>query len=79
MALTINRETAVYKGIRTGIQAILAFLVGAVLVVWNVPGVPEALYDYVVNDTFQNLASVGVLSGLAGFLWNAARKDVPTA
>lgn len=78
MALSINKDTAVYRGIRTGLQAIAAFLVGAVLVVWNVPGVPDALYNYVVTDTLQNLLSVGVLSGLAGFAWNALRKDVPT-
>lgn len=79
MAALINKDTAVWRGIRTGLQAAIGLFVGAVLAVWNVPGVPDALYTYVANNVVGALLSVGIPAGIAGFVWNAMRRDVQTA
>lgn len=78
MASFINQDTAVWRGIRTGLQAAIGLFVGAVLAVWNVPGVPDALYTYVSGNVVAALLSIGIPAGLAGFVWNALRRDVPT-
>jgi hypothetical protein len=71
-----ERDSATGKGIATAIQAMLGFIVGLILVIWAVPGVPEAVTDYVTNNLAQVLLTVGIPSGLVGFLSNYPRKDV---
>jgi hypothetical protein len=74
----MNQDNAVVRGIRTAIQAIIGAFVGLVLVVWAVPGVPEAVGNYLLDNFIPVALAVGIPSGLAGFIWNALRKDVPT-
>ena len=75
-----NSDTALVRGIRTGIQGALgvlaSFLVGFILQVWNVPGVPEAVLDYLQAHLTDAMTSVGIGSGVAAFIWNALRSNI---
>lgn len=76
--LTINKDTAVWRGVRTAIQAAIGLVVGLIATVWAVPGVPEAVESYMASNVFQLALSVGVPAGIAGFVWNWLRRDVKT-
>ena len=83
MTFNINQDTALMRGVRTAIQAMLGFVVGLVGAVWAVPGVPEAVHNYISQNAGAMALSVGlpaaVASGLVAFGWNALRKDVKNA
>ncbi len=66
----MDKNTAAAKGIRTAIQAALGVLVGLVAVVWAVPGVPEAVINYLQDNLVQVLLLVGLPSGFISFLQN---------
>lgn len=75
----VNSDTAVGRGIRTTIQALIGFTVGLALAVWTVPGVPDAIFAYVTSNLPTFLATIGVpsvVTGLVSYLWNLARTDV---
>lgn len=67
-------KTPVVKGVRTGIQAIIGSLIGLVLVVWAVPGVPEAVIEYLKINWLPILLSIGVPSGFVAWLQNRLGK-----
>lgn len=81
MAL-VNKTTPEGKGVRTGYQAffgsILAFITGLVAVVWAVPGVPEAVQTYLLDNAAQWALALGLTSGAFGgiiaYLQNKAKK-----
>ncbi|WP_146082358.1 hypothetical protein [Rathayibacter sp. AY1C5] len=70
-----TKNTPAGKGIRTAIQAIGGALVGLVAVVWAVPGVPEAVTSFLVDNTIPLLLAVGIPSGLIAFLQNKVEKN----
>lgn len=74
MANLLDKKTAVGKGIRTGFQSILGSVIGLVVVVWAVPGVPEAVINYVTNNWLPILLTIGVPSGFVAFVQNKAGK-----
>lgn len=76
--MNINSDTAFMRGVRTAIQAAIGFIVGLVITVWAVPGVPAAVSAYVAGHWIQLALTMGLPSGAAAFIWNAMRKDVPT-
>lgn len=76
---TINSDTAVGRGVRTAIQAVIGFFTGLVLVVWAVPGVPDAVFAYVTTNLPQFLLLIGVpaaATGVVSWVWNLLRRDV---
>jgi hypothetical protein len=73
----VNKDSALMRGVRTAIQAAVGLVVGLVTTVWAVPGVPQAVTNYAGQHWLQLAVAVGVPSGVAGFVWNALRKDVP--
>lgn len=76
MAFNLNKDTAVMRGVRTAIQAIVGFVMGLIGVVWAVPGVPQAVSSYVGSHGIQLALAVGIPAGLVSFIWNWFRKDV---
>ena len=64
-------RTSFVKGLRTAAQAIVGACVGLFIVVWAVPGVPEAVVHYLQANAVGLLVSIGVPSGLASWGWNA--------
>lgn len=73
----MNNDSALVRGIRTAIQAIVGFGVGLAGTVWAVPGVPGAVHTYLVGHALAAALAIGIPAGVAGFVWNALRKDVP--
>lgn len=75
-----KQDSATGRGIKTGVQAVIgtlvAFATGLILAVLNVPGVNEAILDYVQKNLIQTLLVIGVPAGLTGFVWNLLRKGV---
>lgn len=63
----INKTTPAGKGIRTGLQAATGSLVGLVLVVWAVPGVPEAVTSYASANWLPLLLGIGIPSGIVAW------------
>lgn len=72
----LNQDNAAARGIRTFLQALIGFVVGLFLAVWAVPGVPDAVTNYVTGNIGGLFALVGIpaaLAGLVGYIWNRAR------
>jgi hypothetical protein len=67
-------RTPLNKGIRTALQAIVGALVGLVVVVWAVPGVPEAVIDYATTNLVPLLLAIGIPSGIVAWLQNRLGK-----
>jgi hypothetical protein len=69
---TLNSATG--RGLITIGQALITFLVGLILAVWKVPGVPQAVINFVLHNSLSLLLSFGISSsigvGLVSFLWN---------
>lgn len=58
------------KGVRTSLQSLVGVLVGLFLTIWAVPGVPEAVAKYAVDNLAQIALLVGVPSGFVSWLVN---------
>ncbi len=76
-------DSATWKAIMTLLQALLAFSVGLILAVWQVPGVPKAVMDFVWNNGPTVFLSVGLPlslgAGIISFLINwLFRKGIQT-
>jgi hypothetical protein len=65
----MNNDSALARGIRTFLQAVI----GTVIAIWSVPGVPEV----VGKNLLSSIVAIGVPTGLVSFVWNVLRKDVP--
>lgn len=65
----MSNDSALARGIRTFIQVVI----GTLVAVWAVPGVPEA----VAGRILPLAVGIGVPSALVAFAWNVLRKDVP--
>jgi len=76
-----KQDSSTGRAIKTAVQAIVGFVVGLVVVVWNVPGVPHAVVSYTQTHLVDVVIAVGVptalASGLTSFFWNFLRKDIP--
>lgn len=70
----INRTSPAGKGLRTGLQSVFGSIIGLVVVVWAVPGVPEAVIDYASANWLPLLLTVGVPSGVVAWLQNKAEE-----
>ena len=71
-----TEDSATGRGIKTAAQAIVGFCIGLVVVVWNVPGVPDAIVDYTKNHLWEILLLVGVPAGITSTVWNLFRPSV---
>lgn len=72
----MTKDGAIARGLRTAAQAIIGLVVGLVVVVWQVPGVPEAVTQYLQDNIIKLALAVGIPSGLAGYVWNLLRSDI---
>lgn len=76
-------DSAVFRGLITMYQAFLTFVIGFIVAILQVPGVPKAAMDYVWNQAPQTLLAMGIPliigTGLVSFLMNYLfRRNVPT-
>ena len=67
-------RTPVVKGVRTGLQSMVGAIIGLIVVVWAVPGVPEAVVNYLQSYWLPILLSIGVPSGFVAWLQNRLGK-----
>lgn len=67
-------RTPLNKGVRTALQAIVGALIGLVLVVWAVPGVPEAVVEYLKSNAVPVLLAIGIPSGIVAWIQNLLGK-----
>jgi hypothetical protein len=72
----LNNDTAVARGIRTAIQAAAGFIIGLFTTIWAVPGVPDAIYQYLTGNAVKLAIAVGIPAGVVALVWNLLRKDV---
>ncbi len=76
-----SQDSATGRGIKTALQTVIGFTVtfftGLILAVWQVDGVPQVVLNYVQHNFIQVLLSIGIPAGVAGFVWNYFRKNVP--
>jgi hypothetical protein len=68
------KNTPAGKGIRTAIQTVAGLVIGLVSVIWAVPGVPEAVVEYVRENALLIVASVSIPSGIVSYLQNKIGK-----
>ena len=67
-------RTPLNKGVRTALQAIVGSLIGLILVVWAVPGVPEAVIEYAKLNAGPLLLVIGIPSGVVAWIQNRLGK-----
>lgn len=76
-----DQDSSTGRAVKTAIQAVGGFIIGLIVVVWGVPGVPEAVIEYVRNNVFQIMITLGlptiIGSGGLSFVWNMLRKNIP--
>lgn len=72
----LKGDTAVWRTARTAVQAVIGFFVGLLAVVWAVPGVPQAVNNYVSGHWIGLLAAFGIPTVVASLIWNLLRQDV---
>lgn len=70
---TISKDGAIARALRTVAQ----FVIGLFVVVWDVPGVPDAVSNYVSGHFFELALVIGVPVGVVTYVWGLLRKDVP--
>jgi hypothetical protein len=68
------KNTPAGKGIRTAIQTVAGLVIGLVSVIWAVPGVPEAVIEYIRENALLIVASVSIPSGLVSYIQNKLGK-----
>ena len=77
-----SQDSATGRGIKTAAQTglgtlVLMAVVNLAVSIWNVPGVPAVVFDWLKNNALQVAGSLGVSSGFVALVWNAFRKSVP--
>lgn len=79
--MNLNSDTAKGRGVRTGIQAVIGFVVGLGAAVWAVPGVADAVWQYTTTNLTNVLVIIGLPSattGVVSWVWNRFfRPEVP--
>lgn len=72
-----QNDSAVGRGLKTFVQAVVGLLVGLIVTVWAVPGVPHAVIGYLQTHVVELALLVGIPSGVTSLIWNLFRKNVP--
>lgn len=70
----MDSKTPTQKGVRTGFQSVVGAVIGLLVVVWGVPGVPEAVVEYLKANWLPVLVTIGVPSGFVAYLQNRLGK-----
>lgn len=70
------QDSSTGRALKTFAQAFIGFLVGLFVVVWHVPGVPQAVLNYLQTNAIQFALYFGVPAGVVAFVWNYFRKDI---
>ena len=73
MAKTLSTKE---RSVRTGVQAVLSLLVGLVVTVWSVQGVPSAVFNYLSSQTAVLFGTTGVAGLVIGYLMNKGKKQM---
>lgn len=72
-----SQDSSTGRALKTAVQAVIGFAIGLLIVVWNVPGVPYAVQNYIQGHIVEVLLAIGLPAGLTSLVWNFFRKDVP--
>ena len=72
----MNKKQPLVKGLRTAIQAVCGAVAGLAVVVWGVPGVPEAVIQYLTENLVPLVLAVGVPAGIVAWLQNLLEDKV---
>lgn len=72
--MSVSKTSPAGKGLRTAFQAIVGSLIGLVLAVWAVPGVPEVVTEYSASNWLPILLTIGVPSGIVAWIQNRAEE-----
>lgn len=79
--MNINKDdSAKGRGIRTGLQGLIGIFTGLAVVVWQVDGVPQVVWNYVTTNLTGTLTLIGIpaaMTGLVSYLWNKTSKELP--
>lgn len=77
----ITSDSAPVKGIRTTLQAFVAFIFGLAVTIWTTPGVPERVQAYVQPYEAQILLTLGISTtvgaGFFAYIFNYLRDRKP--
>lgn len=83
MNTSIQKDSALWRGIITALQALITFVIGLIITIMNVPGVSDAVITYTQNHIGEVIVAFGIPmvfgTGIVSFLFNLwFRKDVKT-
>jgi hypothetical protein len=78
MTPTTTTHSPLVKGIRTALQAIAGVVIGYLVFIWAVPGVPAATINFASTHILPLLIAAGVPSGVVAFVWNYAEQRIGT-
>ena len=69
-----NIDSAAGKGLMTALQSLISFLIGLIVTVYQVPGVPDAIINFTYNHLPEVLVNIGIPliigSGATSFIIN---------
>lgn len=75
-----TQDSATGRGLKTFVQAVIGFIIGLTIALFNVPGVPDAVVSYVQKHAVEMLLGFGlpvsISTGGASFVWNLLRKNI---
>jgi len=71
-----QRDSATGRGLATVAQAIIGFGIGLFTVVWAVPGVPDAVINYVQGHIVELAIAFGISAGAVSSIWNWFRPNI---
>jgi hypothetical protein len=76
----LTNDTALFRGARTSLQALVAFVVGLFFVIWNTPGVPQNVETYIKPYELQILLWLGIPTvfgaGIIAYFMNRWRGNI---
>lgn len=58
------------RSVRTAFQAVVALVVGLIVTVWSVDGVPTAVFNYLGSEVAVLFSTTGVAGLVVGYLMN---------
>lgn len=79
-----EKDSAAFRGVKTSFQTFIGtFLIIPIsnlfMKLWAVPGVPEAVQNWLIDYFVLIGGTIGISSGITAFVWNLLlRKDVKT-
>ena len=70
---SIQPMSAQVRAVRTAFQVVSSLVVGLIVTVWGIEGVPQAVFDYLGKEAVALVGTSGVAGLAIGYLMNRTK------